>query len=102
MPNHDGRIQHCFLAESKLTFEKALEIVQAMELADHDVKDLQVRNNSPHEQVHKVLHGTQQESIKSPQNDNGQHTRSNCYRGGGKHLSTICKFKSKNAMRAES
>ena len=89
---NDGRILHRLLAECKLTFEKALEIAQAMEFADRDAKDLQVSSNSPHECVHKVFHGTQKES-KSPQNNKGQHTRSNCCRCGGKHSPTICKFK---------
>lgn len=36
----DSHIQHRLLAESSLTFVKAMEIAQAMELATHDLKDL--------------------------------------------------------------
>ena len=90
---NDGRVQHLLLAESKLTFEKALEIAQAMELADRDAKDLQASSNSPHDQVHKILHRPQQKS-KPSRNIKGQDTRSNCCRCGGKHPPTICKFKS--------
>ena len=90
---NDCRVQHRLLAESKLTFEKALEIAQAMELAGRDAKDQQASNSSPHEQVHKILHRTQKES-ESPRNDKGQDTRRNCYRCAGKHSPTICKFKS--------
>ena len=38
---NENRMQNCLLAESKLTFEKAYELVQAMKMADHDVKELQ-------------------------------------------------------------
>ena len=89
---NDSRIQHRLLAESKLTFKKALEIAQAMELADRDAKDLQASSSASHEQVHKVLHRTHQDS-KSPRNANGKDSRSNCYRCGGKHSATVCKFK---------
>ena len=54
-----SQVQHRLLAESKLTFEKALEIVQPTELVDQDAKDLQVSSSIPHEQVHKVLHRMQ-------------------------------------------
>ena len=37
---HNTRIQHRLLAEKALTFAKAQEIVQAMELADKDVQSL--------------------------------------------------------------
>ena len=37
----DSRIQHRLLAEDKLTFTKAQELTQAMELAAKDIKDLQ-------------------------------------------------------------
>ena len=35
----DSRIQHRLLAEDKLTFTKAQELAQAMELAAKDIKD---------------------------------------------------------------
>ena len=49
----DSRVQHRLLAESFLTFEKALEIVQAMELATQDLKDLQAETASS-TPVHKL------------------------------------------------
>ena len=90
---NNSRIQQRLLAKSKLTFQKALEIAQAMELADHDAKDLQASSSASHEQVNKVLHRTHQDS-KSSRNVNCKDSRSNCYRCKGKHSSTICKFKS--------
>ena len=54
---NNGCIQHRLLAKSTLTYEKALEIEQAMELANRDAKNLHANRNSPHEQVHKVYHG---------------------------------------------
>jgi len=38
---NNDRMQRHFLAEPKLSFEKAYELAQAMETADHDVKELQ-------------------------------------------------------------
>ena len=49
----DSRVQHRLLAESSLTFAKALEIAQAMELATRDLKDLQPDTASP-TSVHKL------------------------------------------------
>ena len=45
------KTQHRLLSEKGLTFAKAQEIVQAMELADKDVKSLQ---SSPQTSVHKL------------------------------------------------
>ena len=48
----DSRIQHRLLAEGSLTFPKALEIAQAMEMATRDLKDLQTKASStPGEQA---------------------------------------------------
>ena len=38
---NDDRVQCCLLVESKLTFEKVYLLVQALETADHDAKELQ-------------------------------------------------------------
>ena len=40
---NNDRMQRCLLAESKLSFEKAYELAQAMETADHDAKDLRLQ-----------------------------------------------------------
>ena len=63
-----------------------------MELTDRDAKDLQGSSSTPQEPMHKLLHWTHQAS-KSPRNDNGNNSRSNCYRCRGKHSPAICKFK---------
>ena len=48
---HNTRTQHRLLAEKALTFAKAQEIAQAMELADKDVQSLQ---SNPHPPVLKL------------------------------------------------
>lgn len=53
---NDDRIQRRLLAESELTFEKALKIAQALETANKDVKDLQAQRSetSVSMRVHKM------------------------------------------------
>ena len=38
---NDNHIQRCLLQEADLTYKKSLKIAQAMEVAAHDVNDLQ-------------------------------------------------------------
>ena len=89
------KTQHRLLSEKGLTFAKAQEIAQAMELADKDVKSLQ---SGPQTFVHKLQESqpaTQRPTKKNPQYPNrgsNPHTTV-CYRCGGKHLATSCHFK---------
>ena len=52
---NNDRMQRHLLAESKLSFEKAYELAQAMETADHDAKELQ---GPPTAAVNKLTRGT--------------------------------------------
>ena len=83
----DTRIQRRLLAEPELTFQKALTLSQAMELADRDTKDLQVASTVNPAQIHK-LHKKASSSPKSSKD-----TAAVCYRCGGKHLANHCRFK---------
>jgi len=91
---NNTHIQHCLLAEATLTFTKAQEIAQAMELTERDVQSIQADSQMP---VHKIAtppvvnndHSTQ--SVAQPPSD-GQTSRQ-CYRCGGKHSANSCYFK---------
>ena len=83
----DTRIQRRLLAEPELTFQKALTLSQAMELADRHTKDLQVASTVNPAQIHK-LHKKASSSPKSSKD-----TAAVCYRCGGKHLANHCPFK---------
>ena len=82
----DSRVQHRLLAESSLTFAKALEIAQAMELATRDLKDLQPDTASS-TSVHK-LQGHRANFAPTPSKPHPP-----CYRCGGKHTAANCRFK---------
>ena len=74
---------HRLLAEKALTFAKAQEIAEAMELADKDVQSLRSNSHSP---VHKLNKPQQR-------NTNSNTTHMLCYRCGGKHSAAKCRFK---------
>ncbi|CAC5419124.1 unnamed protein product [Mytilus coruscus] len=69
----EDRIQRRLLAEPGLTFKKAMEVATAMEMAAKNAHDLQVQEPK---QVHKV-------TIRNEE----------CYRCGGSHNATDCKWK---------
>ncbi|CAM1308578.1 Uncharacterised protein r2_g1856 [Pycnogonum litorale] len=80
----DKSIQIRLLAEpDSLTFQKALELACALELADKGVKD--IRGNSTSMAVHGVNH--------SKHSDSNSNTRLTCYSCGGPHLRSKCKFR---------
>ena len=80
---HNTCTQHRLLAEKALTFAKAQEIVQAMELADKDVQSLQSNLHAP---VHKLNQPSQG-------NTNSNTTHMPCYHCEGKHSAAKCHFK---------
>ena len=82
----DSRIQHRLLAEDKLTFTKAQELAQAMELAAKDIKDTQGGATPLPTPVNKVQQG-QGGAAKGTKNS------LSCYRCGGKHMASRCRFK---------
>ena len=95
--NNDG-MQRRLLAESKLSFEKAYELVQAMETADHDAKELL---GPPTAAVNKLTRGTgkhfstgtrQTTSLMTHKN-----SQNNCYRCGESIPLTIADFVNQSA-----
>ena len=85
--NH--QIQRRLLAETELTYQKAVELALAMESASKNVGDLHVSKTNanpgtPTEQIDKVTHGKQASMWKKNQD---------CYRCGGNHEPSACKFK---------
>ena len=83
----DLRIQHRLLAEDKLTFAKALELAQAMELSAKDIKEMQGGATPQPASVNKVQ--GQDGAAKASKNS------SSCHRCGGKHPAFRCQFKTK-------
>ncbi|XDV26337.1 hypothetical protein PO909_030083 [Leuciscus waleckii] len=80
---NDDRIQRRLLAEADLTFEKALKVAQATEMANKDVRDLQAKHSetSVSMRVHKMA--VKQEESQSRA----------CYRCGSlQHLANECRF----------
>ncbi|XP_060742372.1 uncharacterized protein K02A2.6-like [Tachysurus vachellii] len=85
----DDRIQRRLLAESELTFERALKLAQALETANNDVKDLQAQcsESSISMRLHRM-------SVK--QDGKGRA----CYRCGSlHHLANECGFISEKCHR---
>ena len=89
---NNDRMQHRLLAESKLSFEKANELAQAIETADHDAKELQ----GPTAAVSKLNRGTGKNfstgtrQMTSPMTH--KNLQNNCYRCGEKHSANNCRF----------
>ena len=82
---NDNRIQRRLLAEPDLTFKKALEVAQALELADRGAADIL---GAPSH----VATPASAVPIHSVQKGGKEGTSEACIRCGGKHLLTACKF----------
>ena len=85
----EAKIQQRLLAEDGLTFKKALDLAQALEVAAQDSKELSASSPSV---VHKVhTQGS------APPKTQGRKPSSNppspCYRCGGQHWAARCHFK---------
>ena len=72
-----NRIQRCLFQETDLTYKKALEIAQAMEVAAHDINDLQ--KELPHTATVQRLQ-IQKSKV------------SICYHCGNNHFASMCRF----------
>ena len=87
----DLRMQRRLLAEPDVNYEKAFAILQAMESADLDTQDLQVPPSTAptsNADVHRLPSERQRRQQKhSPTNP------SPCYRCGGKHSASECRFR---------
>ena len=86
--NHKG-ITNRLLAEKDLTFDKALELAQAMESAERDTQHLQSTQQQPQDVHHSAV------PQKTPKNQSAPRgvPQMPCYRCGGNHPPTRCKFK---------
>ena len=86
--NHKG-ITNQLLAEKDLTFDKALELAQAMESAERDTQHLQSTQQQPQDVHHSAV------PQKTPKNQSAPRgvPQMPCYRCGGNHPPTRCKFK---------
>ena len=84
---NDARIQRRLLAEAKVDFKRAMEIAQAMEIADRDATDLQglQKELTPTEAAVRVA--------RKPQGVERSRPYANCHRCGGRHKPSQCKFK---------
>ena len=95
----DKRVQQRFLQESKLTYDEALSKALAAETAAKDSKRLQqaqTEGKPPLEVEEKPAVHHVGRSTKSPNKRNTQSKPSGdsaCYRCGGKHQASKCKFK---------
>ena len=82
---NNERLQRQLLAKTPApSFEEVLTLAQAFESAEMNAKDLQHQSQTP---IHAVR-------SKNPPRGPLPWTQSNeCYRCGGKHLSSVCRFK---------
>ena len=90
---HNTRTQHRLLAEKALTFAKAQEIAQAMELADKDVQSLQSSSHTPVHKLHEPQPTGQRNTKGNSYNRARNPQASTCYHCGGKHSAAMCRFK---------
>ena len=85
---NNARIQSRVLQERDLTYQNALDIAQAMELAAKDIADMEKRTPStvvPHQPVHQLSQSKEGKKRTTS-------TTIECYRGGGNHYVKKCKF----------
>ena len=87
---NDDQVQSCLLAEPNLTFEKAYELVQAMQTADQDARELQ---GMPAVTVNKLNGGTPRRSPSNAGSARHKNTQNSCYRCGRKHPASDCRFR---------
>ena len=87
--NHDT-IQPRLLAEKDLTYEKAIEIAQAVEAAEKNAKI--IKNGNGKQGIHYST-GAARASGKQPVKQEQKKSQPTCYRCGGPHLAPVCTFK---------
>ena len=80
----DKQLQWILLAQQELAFDKAFKMARGMEMTEQEVRDLQHYTS---QFVHAVYSGDT-----ARMNAHQKKEQSPCYRCGGKHLSSVCKF----------
>ena len=95
----DKRVQRRFLQAADLTYTQARDMALAAETADKDSKRLQSHANDPFARVdvedkavHQVTKPSKPPVRRGPPVPSG-HQDTGCYRCGGKHQASRCKFK---------
>ena len=91
----NSTVQKRLLSEKELTLDKAVSIAHSVELAEKGSKDLQASATTkptatPDNQVLKLTNGT-----RKPEDKKADKPKV-CYRCGGKHLASLCRFKSED------
>ena len=84
----DTTVQKRLLAEKDLTLDKAVSLAQSVEIAEKGAKDLQTSTGTTTE-LHKVSRAATPSSGNKSEKDKSNPI---CYRCGGKHLATKCRF----------
>ena len=87
----DRRFQCKLLAEKDLTFDQALAIAKALETAEKETKDLQESSSTV--PVHTVRQERHHPQRRAPIQPVAKPQGPECYRCGGKHRATECKFR---------
>ena len=88
---NDDHTQRRLLAETTLTFQKALDIAIAQETAVRDSKDLKQPFKSS--DINKLSHKTKREQTTSNTHKTNTSVISECYRCGGKHSANYCRHR---------
>ena len=88
---NDEKIQRRLLAEQELTFKKAVDISLEFESALKHVVD--IKTEATLSNVHRVNH--REKNVKSPR------VNQECYRCGGKHDASSCKFRDAQCYKYE-
>ncbi|KAL6461145.1 hypothetical protein MHYP_G00311110 [Metynnis hypsauchen] len=87
----DDRMQRRLLAEPELTYDKALKLAQAIETASKDIQDIQGQSKSHSGMDDKRQMGVHKFFV-GPKTRDRNHSSTICYRCGGVHLATECRF----------
>ena len=91
----NATVQKRLLTEPELTFTKAVTIAQAVELAEKGSKELQSSGRDPPKDIHKFSHLPNSKKSSQKHEDVGEDKPvGTCYRCGGKHSQSTCRFKS--------
>ena len=88
-------MQRKLLAEDKLTFKKACEIAQAMELAERNTCDLKAAGSREVQAVSEKHNGVKKKTNQPPNIG----PKKSCYRCGGQHKAEVCRFRTEKCRK---
>ena len=87
----DTTVQKRLLAEKELTLDRAVSLAQSVEIAEKGARDLQSSTGSANE-VHKLSHKATTSGNERKSTHDKDKKIPVCYRCGGKHFATKCRF----------